>query len=150
MHIFCDLKISIGIKKPAFCKFAFSVDIIAAVIPHGVAAIGICTNVVWYICNHKLRLWNPVFFVILKIIVVKFYHFPIIPSIRPPQTPGNLAPSKNLTCGLVCRAILPPPIPALAQSVPFWSYPAPSRSSAQQLFYISIRASPCFPRCFAL
>ena len=72
MHIFSDFKIAVRIEKCFFGIFAFAVFIIAAVIPHRIAAISIRADVIRNISYNQLRLWNVVFAVILKIIVEYF------------------------------------------------------------------------------
>lgn len=70
MHIFRYFEIAVTVKKRFLCKLAFSVFVVAAVIPVGITAVSICADVVGYIRNYKLRLGDIVLLEVLKIVVV--------------------------------------------------------------------------------
>ena len=70
MHIFRYLEITVAVEKRFLRKLAFSVFVVAAVVPVGIAAVGIRADVIGDIRNYKLRFGDVVLFEVLKIIVV--------------------------------------------------------------------------------
>ena len=72
VHILGNFEITVRIEKALFCELALTVGIVPAVVPHGVRTVGVRADVVRNVRNHKLRLWNPIFAVILEIVVINF------------------------------------------------------------------------------
>ena len=70
MHIFRYLEITVAVEKRFLRKLAFSVFVVAAVVPVGIAAVSVCADVIGDIRNYKLRFGDVVLFEVLKIIVV--------------------------------------------------------------------------------
>lgn len=60
------------LKKVLFGEFAFSVFIVTAVVPDGIAGVSVSANVIGNIGDYKLGVRNAIALVILKIIMVKF------------------------------------------------------------------------------
>ena len=70
MHIFRNFECPICVEETLLCQFALPIFVVSALIPHGIAGIGIRSDVIRDICNHKLGLWDVVPLEVLKIIVI--------------------------------------------------------------------------------
>ena len=70
VHILRDLERTVRVEKALLCQLAFPVLVVTALIPHGIAGIGIRADVVRDVRDHKLGFRHIVPLEILKIIVV--------------------------------------------------------------------------------
>lgn len=70
MHVLRNLEITIRVEETPLCQFTLPIFVVPALIPHWIAGIGIRSDVIRNICNHKLCLWDIVPLEVLKIIVI--------------------------------------------------------------------------------
>ena len=69
VHELSRAEVLVGVEELLACQFAFAVLVVAVLIPYGVAGVGVLAEVVGWVGNNQLSVWDAVHLEVLKVVV---------------------------------------------------------------------------------